>query len=173
MRFSGSGRAQDPTLPDQTMTDCSGYALPAASAWRRCHRKRRYLCRCELALCSQWCRWRAATVDAAIPAGATDGVQQGNWTSGALVRGLETMQLRYGIDTDGDGKTDTFLRAEELRARGEAAWHEVRVVRVALVLRGERPLPRAAAAAALVLFPPPGPGAHGGDLVFDPLPGPP
>ncbi|MFJ1252840.1 PilW family protein [Cupriavidus sp. CuC1] len=31
VRFGGSGRAQDPTLPDQTMIDCSGYALPAMS----------------------------------------------------------------------------------------------------------------------------------------------
>ncbi|MCY0856160.1 PilW family protein [Cupriavidus sp. D39] len=81
------------------------------------------------------------------------------------------MQLRYGIDTDGDGKADAFLRAEELRARGDAAWREVLVVQVALVLRGERPLALAAAPAVLTLFPP---GAHGGaglhadDLVFSP-----
>ncbi|MDF3884354.1 PilW family protein [Cupriavidus basilensis] len=170
VRFSGSGRAQDPTLPDQTMTDCSGYALPAASAGGDAIGSGGTYAGANLLYVANGadgepqllCRYSSRR----------DGrVQQGNWTSGALVRGLETMQLRYGIDTDGDGKTDTFLRAEEIRARGEAAWHEVRVVQVALVLRGERPLPRAAAAAALVLFPPPGPGAHGGDLVFDPPPG--
>lgn len=176
VRFSGSGRAQDPTLPDQTMIDCSGYALPAASVGGAANESGGYAGASLLYVANGadgepqlLCRYSSRR----------DGrVQAGGWTSGALVRGVETLQLRYGIDTDGDGKADAFLRADEIRARGEAAWHAVRVVQVALVLRGERPLPQAVAAAALVLFPPPGPDAHGGagahadDLVFNPPPGP-
>ncbi|WP_043422019.1 PilW family protein [Cupriavidus basilensis] len=167
VRFSGSGRAQDPTLPDQTMIDCSGYALPAASVGDSPDGAARAYAGASLLYIAigadgepqLLCRY----------ASRRDGrVLAGSWTSGALVRGVETMQLRYGIDTDADGKADAFLRAEELRARGDAAWREVLVVQVALVLRGERPLALAAAPAVLNLFPPGALGAHGGDLVFSP-----
>lgn len=154
------------------MTDCSGYALPAARIGAGADESDRAYAGANLLYIGNGadgepqllCRY----------ASRRDGrVQAGSRTSGALVRGVETMQLRYGIDTDGDGKADAFLRAEEIRARGEAAWREVRIVQVALVLRGERPLPQAGAAARLVLFPPPGPGAgaHADDLVFHPPPG--
>ncbi|QOT75582.1 PilW family protein [Cupriavidus basilensis] len=170
VRFSGSGRAQDPTLPDQTMIDCSGYALPAVSVGGSAGGAAR-------AYAGESLIYIAAGSDGEPQllcryASRRDGrVLEGSWTSGALVRGVEAMQLRYGIDTDGDGKADAFLRAEELRARGDAAWREVLVVQVALVLRGERPLALPAAPAILTLFPP---GAHAGaslhadDLVFTP-----
>jgi type IV pilus assembly protein PilW len=176
VRFSGSGRAHDPTLPDQTMIDCSGYALAAASVGGDAKdsvsayagTNLLYVASVANGAPQLLCRYSSRR---------NGRVQEGSWTTGALVHGVETMQLRYGIDTDGDGKADAFLRAEALRARGDAAWREVLVVQVALVLRGERPLSQTAVAAALVLFPPPGPNAHGGaglhadDLVFDPPPG--
>ncbi|WP_458761854.1 PilW family protein [Cupriavidus basilensis] len=173
VRFSGSGRAQDPTLPDQTMIDCSGYALPAVSVGGSAGGSAR-------AYAGESLIYIATGADGEPQllcryASRRDGrVLEGSWTSGALVRGVEAMQLRYGIDTDGDGKADAFLRAEELRARGDAAWREVLVVQMALVLRGERPLALAAAPAVLTLFPPGTPGAHAGtglhvdDLFFSP-----
>ncbi|WP_441649654.1 PilW family protein [Cupriavidus sp. M-11] len=171
VRFSGSGRELQPTVPDRTMVDCSGYALAAQSVGDA-----------------------AGAAPATAYAGANllyvaigaDGepqllcryasrrggqVQAGSWTSGALVRGVEAMQLRYGIDTSGDGKPDTFLRAEELNRRGTSAWRGVLAVQVALVLRGERPLPQAAGGQRLVLFPPT-PDVQGGDTVFQPPAGP-
>lgn len=160
VRFSGSGRAHDPTLPDQTMTDCSGYALPAASAGGAGDESADAYAGTSLLYIGSGadgepqllCRY----------ASRRDGrVQRDNWTSGALVRGVETMQLRYGIDTDGDGKADAFLPAEALLGRGNAAWGEVLAVQVVLVLRGERLLPQAAVAATLALFPPRAPDGRG------------
>lgn len=165
VRFSGSGRAHDPTLPDQTMIDCSGYALPAASVGGAAGEGGNAYAGASLLYVANapdgepqlLCRY----------ASRRDGrVQRDSWTSGALVRGVETMQLRYGIDTDDDGKGDVFLRAEELHAQGDAAWGKVKVVQVVLVLRGERPLPPAAAGIALVLFPRRAADTHAEDLVF-------
>ncbi|GAB7546164.1 PilW family protein [Cupriavidus sp. 8B] len=172
VRFSGSGRAHDAALPDQTMIDCSGYALPAAIVGSALAGGTRAYVGTNLLYVGTGTDGEPQLL-CRYPSRRDGRVLDNNWTSGALVRGVETMQLRYGIDTDGDGKADAFLRAEELRARGDAAWRGVLAVQVVLVLRGERPLPRAAAATALILFPPRASSAHGGastpadDLVFE------
>jgi type IV pilus assembly protein PilW len=77
------------------------------------------------------------------------------WTSGALVRGVETLQFRYGVDLRGD-RTIDYLRGTEIDAIGPSAWQKVRAVQVALVLRAQRPLAGAAAPTdgmSLPLFP--------------------
>lgn len=59
--------------------------------------------------------------------------KNGNWTSDAIARGVEAMQLRYAIDSDGDGRPDRWLDASAMPA---AAWRDVVLVRVALLVRG-------------------------------------
>lgn len=139
VRVSGSGLANDPALPDGTMSDCGGYALPARAA------------RSDSGPADHHAASNLFYIGI-----ASDGVPQllcryprreGNrvgtdaYTAGTLVRGVETMQLRYGIDTDDDGRIDRFVPARSLQGQGQAhaGWHRVRAVQIAVVIRGERP----------------------------------
>ncbi|WP_342051815.1 MULTISPECIES: PilW family protein [unclassified Cupriavidus] len=137
VRLSGSGSPGDPTLPDGTMSDCGGYALPARAThplypeWpgeRHAHNVF-YIGRAADGVPQLMCRY---------PARRDGRIASHRHTQGPLVRGVETMQFRYGIDADDDGEIEDFLRAEAVRARGPAAWHAVRAVRIAIVMRGER-----------------------------------
>ncbi len=66
--------------------------------------------------------------------------KNGNWTSDAIARGVEAMQLRYAIDSDGDGRPDRWLDASAMP--GEA-WGRVILVRMALLVRGVQRRPAA------------------------------
>lgn len=59
--------------------------------------------------------------------------KNGNWTSDAIARGVEALQLRYAIDSDGDGRPDRWLDASAMPAH---AWRQVVLVRIALLVRG-------------------------------------
>ncbi len=61
-----------------------------------------------------------------------------NFTTGItsiepIVRGVETFQLMYGVDTDGDTFVDRWLNASQVDAANQ--WPVVKAVRVGLVLR--------------------------------------
>jgi type IV pilus assembly protein PilW len=77
------------------------------------------------------------------------------WTAQAIVRGVESFQVLYGIDIDGDGQPERFINASAIRAldatltvKGSSAeelaadrnrqshWKKVIAVKVALLLRG-------------------------------------
>ncbi len=55
----------------------------------------------------------------------------GNSTDNALVPGVESMQILYGVDTDGDKTANAYLRA------GDASlnWNNVVAVRISMLLR--------------------------------------
>lgn len=137
VRLSGSGQPDDPTLPDGTMSDCGGHALPARAAHplhdegpgERYARNVFYIGRSADGVPQLMCRY---------PARRDGRIAGDRHTQGALVRGVETMQFRYGIDADDDGVIEHFLRADAVQARGPAAWHAVRAVRIAIVMRGEQ-----------------------------------
>ncbi|WP_211959552.1 PilW family protein [Cupriavidus plantarum] len=137
VRLSGSGRPDDPTLPDGTMSDCGGYALPAraesspheSAAVQRYARNVFYIGRATDGVPQLMCRY---------PVHRDGRISGTRYTRGALVRGVETMQFRYGLDADDDGVIEDFVRADEVHALGASAWHAVRAVRIALVMRGER-----------------------------------
>lgn len=59
--------------------------------------------------------------------------KNGNWTLDAIARGVYAMQLRYAIDSDGDGRPDRWLDASSMSA---PAWRQVVLVRIALLVRG-------------------------------------
>ncbi len=65
--------------------------------------------------------------------------RNGVWTSDAIARGVEAMQLRYAIDSDSDGAPDQWRDASSLRA---AQWSQVVLVQIALLVRGEQQRPR-------------------------------
>lgn len=69
--------------------------------------------------------------------------KNGGWTSDAVARGVEAMQLRYAVDTDGDGHADQWRDASTIDA---ADWRRVKLVRIALLVRSSQRRPAAAAA---------------------------
>lgn len=153
IRFGGPDAAGKPAQADRYVTDCSGYPLvPRGESYAR-----------------------DGAVNLLYVGLAADGEPQllcryigqaGGWTSGALVRGVETLQLRYGVDGDGDGMVDRYLRASEVSAGGPGAWRRVRAVQVAMVLRGDR---RAAhPSGPLPLLPPRAAAESGDDIEFVP-----
>jgi len=68
------------------------------------------------------------------------------WDSEALVQGVESFQVLYGLDRDGDGQPDQFLRAgaisdEISRGASDASlWHHVVALKVALLMCGTQRL---------------------------------
>lgn len=133
IRMIGSSRADEPAVADGTMTDCGGFGLPmrALDATERTTTALNlfYIGRATDGMPQLMCRYPRRR------GGRMDAFQ---YTGGALVRGVETMQLRYGVDDDGDGLVEAFVRADALHARGAHAWHHVRAVQIAIVMRGER-----------------------------------
>ncbi|WP_237380155.1 PilW family protein [Cupriavidus sp. SW-Y-13] len=137
VRVSGSGRATDPTLPDGTMSDCGGYALPArafppdgAPLPHHAATNLFYIGIASDGVPQLLCRY---------PSRQGTRVRATRYTAGTLVRGVETLQLRYGIDANGDGAVERFLSAQGVDALGAHTWHRVRAVQIAVVIRGERP----------------------------------
>ncbi|MBP0597609.1 PilW family protein [Herbaspirillum sp. LeCh32-8] len=77
--------------------------------------------------------------------------KKGGWTSDAVARGVEAMQLRYALDSDGDGQPDRWLDASAISGDD---WRRVRLVRIALLVRGtlRRPAPAGATPRTYQLF---------------------
>ena len=80
-----------------------------------------------------------------------------SWATAAIARGVESFQVLYGIDTDGDGAPNQFLTAVAINALDDALalsgadaaakaadknrktnWKKVAVVKVALLVRGSQ-----------------------------------
>lgn len=58
------------------------------------------------------------------------------WSSQALVAGVESFQVLYGVDTDADGIVNQYLNATGTSA--QSLWFQVVALRIALLLRAER-----------------------------------
>ncbi|WP_427310787.1 PilW family protein [Cupriavidus sp. H39] len=135
VRFSGSGRPAAPAQPDDTMTDCSGYPVAARLAGAEA----------TAGYVAENLLYVAAGADGVpqllcrYPTRRNGLIDGGGWTSGALVRGVESLQLRYGLDLDQDGRPERFETASALPALGEAAWQRVVAVQIAIAVRGDRP----------------------------------
>ncbi|AVR96108.1 PilW family protein [Pseudoduganella armeniaca] len=135
VRFGGSGSGAG----DGSVTDCAGFAVGArAQGWSIF-----YVARGDDGEAELRCKYRA---------------DSGGWRADAVVRGVDSFQVLYGLDTDtpGDGMANRFLNATAIDAldaalepHGETAaeraldrsrrshWHRVVTVRVALLLHGE------------------------------------
>jgi len=174
LRVSGSGLPDDPTLPDGTMSDCGGYALPAraiaatagpattADDGAPAHHAATnafYIGLGNDGVPQLLCRY---------PSRQGQRVQAVSHTAGTLVRGVESLQLRYGVDADDDGKVDRFVQARTLQAEDSTAWHRVRAVQIVVVVRGDRPTMAPNSAAPLTLFPEPATAGEGDDLSLRP-----
>lgn len=157
VRFDGSALPGAPAQPDQTMTDCSGYAVAAQQAGPSgtpdyVAANLIYVAAGSDGVPQLLCRYPTRRQ------GKIDGT---GWTSGALVRGVESLQFRYGLDTDGDGMADRYESAATIQAQGAAAWERVLAVQVALAVRGDRP---GSASSPEEAEPPPPAGSAAADL---------
>lgn len=119
--FAGSSLASDPAAPNNAVVDCQGVAQPAP------------ITSSDLGVSLFWvttskgepelsCISRG---DVAAPGGATRNSQ-------VIVRGVETFQVMYGIDGDGDSLPNKWVSAQDV-----SDWMTVRAVRVGFVLRGQ------------------------------------
>lgn len=83
---------------------------------------------------------------------------QTGWNADAIVRGVESFQVLYGVDADDDGLPDRFVNADavdaldgQLPLSGENAvaramdlqrrthWKKIRSIRIAILVRGTQP----------------------------------
>lgn len=53
-----------------------------------------------------------------------------------LVRGVESMQILYGVDSNGNGRADQYMDAGEVGAGSQ--WDRVRSARISLLIRGHQ-----------------------------------
>ncbi|SOY48666.1 putative type 4 fimbrial biogenesis pilW-related transmembrane protein precursor [Cupriavidus taiwanensis] len=135
VRFSGSGLPAAPAQPDGTMTDCSGYPVAASAAGTAP----------SAGYVAENLLYVAAGTDGVpqllcrYPARRNGLIDGSGWTSGALVRGVESLQLRYGLDRDQEGRPERFETAAAIPPPGDAAWQRVVAVQIAIAVRGDRP----------------------------------
>ncbi len=81
------------------------------------------------------------------------------WVSQAIATGVESLQLRYGIDPDGDGLPNDFVSASRLQTlepvygtAGVSLWTRVVAVQIALLLRSPQAVQVPLRAQAIELF---------------------
>jgi type IV pilus assembly protein PilW len=71
-------------------------------------------------------------------------ISSGIFTSEVIVRGVETLQFMYGVDTNNDSYIDKWLNAAEVSPTSSttvvADWARVKSVRVGMVLRSPGPV---------------------------------
>lgn len=86
------------------------------------------------------------------------------WGADAIVRGVDSFQVLYGVDTDtpADGVPNTYLNATAVRALD--GWARVCSIKLALLLHGERNNRSDTVDTRFDLFGPAYSEAHGGDL---------
>lgn len=80
-----------------------------------------------------------------------------SWNADAIARGVESFQVLYGIDTDGNGSLDQFLNADDVEALDDklllvgdnavaratdrnrkTVWKKVRAIKFSLLVRGSQ-----------------------------------
>ena len=159
LRFAGTGA---PPNGDGGTLDCAGFPVHRdQEGWSIFYVARNAQGDAELR-----CKYRGA----------------GNWSSDAVAGHVDSFQVLYGLDTDGDGAPNRYVNASAIRAldaalvlvgstpgerdadlRTRSHWKHVASVRVGLLLHG----PRQAPGAGLVhwLF---GPGYDGALAAADP-----
>lgn len=83
------------------------------------------------------------------------------WGYGAIARGVESFQVLYGVDTDGDRIANQFMTATQIKAldagppvktNKNTYWKKITSVKVALLLRGSQVRQAASETAAYDLF---------------------
>lgn len=149
VRYFGSGAADSAeawTGGDGTILNCAGYSVPAPPTQEHAEERRGwsifYVARSDAGELELYCKYRGEKA----------------FTATALAQGVESFQVLYGLDLDGDSVPDQFLHAGQVRALDDAIsmagvppaeqlaqrnrlsnWKRVVAVRVALLVRGSSP----------------------------------
>lgn len=140
VRFFGSGTGDH---GDGSMINCAGFGVAAATSQDSADEERGtsifYVAKDASGEPQLYCKFYGKS----------------GWTAQALARGVESFQVIYGIDTDGDSLPNRYMNASALQALDDALvitgataqeqaadrnrktwWKKVVVVRTALLLRG-------------------------------------
>ena len=70
------------------------------------------------------------------------------WDSESLVQGVESFQVLYGIDRDGDGQPEHYLRASAISdeigttSSEVSLWQKIVAVKISLLMRSAQPVPQ-------------------------------
>jgi type IV pilus assembly protein PilW len=119
--FAGSSPPSDPSAADGAVIDCQGVAQPSPLVDSS-----------DLAVSLFWVTTSNAEPSlACISRGDLTAAGGAVRNSQVVVRGVETFQVMYGIDTDNDSIPNRWASAQDV-----ANWMTVRAVRVGFVLRG-------------------------------------
>lgn len=128
VRFFGSGTAAAPTVPDNSMVDCSGQGVASPTSIDLAASQRGlsiFFIQTDNTGSYLACKFRQR--DSTGAATATFATQQ-------LVPGVESLQFLYGVSVDGDAVPDVFKRATDMSTTD---WQNVYAVKVALVVRAD------------------------------------
>lgn len=148
VRFVGSGRSDDPTLPDNTMVDCSGMGVgePAPENVDDGRGVAQFFVSTGSNNAPElFCQFRVRDAQ---------GRETGAWRRISLVKGVESLHFLYGIDGNNDRVPDQFVPANAIGAMTEANWKRVVAVKVSMVIRGDNASTEPASDTAFSLFGP-------------------
>jgi len=142
VRFFGSGPQP---AGDGTIVNCAGFSVPAAVSQNSAEDDR------------GWSIYYVAESASGEPELYCKYSGDKGWTAQAIARGVESFQVLYGLDTDGDGLANQLVTATEIKALDDALvleganaeakqrdknrktyWKKVVLLKIALLLRGER-----------------------------------
>jgi type IV pilus assembly protein PilW len=142
VRFFGAGSGDH---GDGTMLNCAGFGIAAATSPSARGWSIFYVANGKSGVPGLYCKYQ----------GKEDETGQVNWTAQAIAHGVESFQVLYGVDTDGDGIPNQMMNATAIKAldetlvlEGETAdelakdknrkthWKKVVTIKLALLVRG-------------------------------------
>lgn len=133
VRFFGVSSTSNPVLADGSMMDCAGRPIRYPIAANDLGVSAFYVKGTTTVAIEPelWCR-------SYVP-GGTATASIGSFTETMIVRGVETFQVMYGVDTDSDDVPDRWLSANSPSSWDSPIspnWNNVVAIRVGMVLRG-------------------------------------
>lgn len=141
LRFFGSGVDEK---ADNTVINCAGFGIPPASSPESADTDRGwsifYVNKNKAGESELYCKYWG---------------KKGNFSAQSIAQGVESFQVLYGLDTDGDGLPNQFLTATAIKALDDALslegnnagekeadknkktnWKKIVIVKVALLVHG-------------------------------------
>lgn len=121
---------------DGTIVNCAGFGIPAATSPGAADASRGwsifYVAKATSGVPELYCKYMGKT---------------GKWTATAIASGVDSFQVLYGLDNDGDGLPNQFLNATAINALDKnlgsnknslTNWKKIVVIKVALLLHGSQ-----------------------------------
>ncbi len=124
VRFAGSSKISDSTEPDGSVTDCQGVSQTTPVDAN------------DTALSLFWVKQTgSADGEPELQCISRGSPASPSRNSQALISGVETLRIVYGVDTGADASdANQWLTAKEVNAGG--LWAGVRMIKVGMVVRG-------------------------------------